>query len=176
MAIGKSSTSFLLGQQEAWRRVTDFSKWQKWFWIPKASEKGLGDTIKAVVGEGEAMQLGFYCGDKLMQPCRIKEWTPPEHLLLILDEWNVEGGAYIGKKRIPGFLGTFMGNMKAEKLRITLDLSPTSPTETRMDMSIEVEFTHLIFGPLFNLFPLGGELGMICDSFQKRFTQSLEKK
>ncbi len=176
MPIGQSSSTFLSSPEDLWGRLTDFTQWQNWLWIPKASNKGLGDTIKAVKGEGETMQLGFYCGDTLKQECRIKVWDPPKRLMIALEEWNPESGAYIENKKLPGRLGLLMGSIKSMKVRLSIDLAPAAAGETKVDMRIEVDFTHWLLGAFFNLFPLQGELKKVLDNFLQGFARSLQSR
>lgn len=173
MPSGTSISNFLVPPDRIWPLISDFSRWQEWLWIPDSSSKGLGDTIKAVKGEGSAMQLGFYTGSTLKQVCRVKEWRPPHRLMVAMEEYNPKTAI-----DFPDPVDLAVAKIRALKVYCSVELSTPVPAETKVDMSIEVQFTHFLWGPFFNIVPMGigGQLRQICDVFLRRFTQSLEKQ
>ncbi|MBI5241213.1 MAG: hypothetical protein HY926_12140 [Elusimicrobia bacterium] len=176
MAKAEDSVSLLVPHKMVWQRLTEFNRWDEWLRIPDAGNKGLGDNMRWLGGEGTEMRFGLYNGGELAQTMRMTEWDPPRHLAMELEGWNWKASV-APKARSREKMGSSMGAVPALRLRYSADLAPVSDLETTFTFRMEAEFTHRFFGPLFNLLiPVRRDLKRLAAEFTNSFSHSFDRR
>lgn len=175
MAKAEDSVSLLVPHKTVWFRLTEFNRWDEWLQIPNAGTYGLGENMRPLGGEGTEMRFGLFSGEVMNQTMRMTQWDPPRHLAMEVEGWNWKASV-TPKARENEKVGKGMGAVPALRLCYSADVAPVSDMETTLTFRMEAEFTHPIFGPIFNLLiPTRRSLRRFTVDFTTRFCHSFER-
>ena len=148
------SFTALLPPEKIWRALTDFDRWGGYLVLEDAKEKGWGNRWQAQGQPGPGMKLSVYFDQALMQEWAVEDWSPPKRLKLSSTAWH-------GSRPY------------AMRSSLEFTLSAASPVETKVDMVLETEFSHPIFGVIFKIVPLKKEFSRVLARFERGLVAAL---
>lgn len=137
-----------------WATVADFGLWDKYLGVPEPEKKGWGNRFKLDGPAAPGARLEMLYNDKLAQEWKIDELAAPSKLRISSQVWH----------------GVQLFRMDSY---IEVSIAPLSPTETKVDLTIESFFSHPILGPLVFFIPLGGDLRACLRKMERGMIEKL---